>query len=476
MDVNANDVRSGILSKNAALVERWEKSGYLKGINDDWKKYTVAQLLENHTREHLKNVEYHMPQYVTEATLVNSPGISTVDRYTFPLIRTIFANLVSSELVSVQPLDGPHSTIFSLRYILGSSKNGITAGTEAFEGNWPDSYKGGYTDPTIVDEIALTGDGANVTITGNLSWYPVIPGTVTIKLGSETETDVPASGGKTGTFTTSGITEFSSGSINYETGAISITMTGGNPVTNGTNVTASYTHNMEATNNLPEVNIKLTGSPISVVERGIKANWSMDAATDLQNMHGISAEVEIGAVLTEIMKYDVDRMIIDDIYNSIPDTNDVDDWSYTPETGVSLNDHIQSLRLHLMQMKTKIFQATRRIAPNWIVASPGVADYIGFLPQFQSSSMGFTGQGVQYIGDILGMRVYIDPFFPANEFMMGYRGSNILDAGYVYAPYQPFYTTGTITLDDFLHRRGVKSRYGKKIINPDFFAKSGISA
>ena len=66
--------------------------------------------------------------------------------------------------------------------------------------------------------------------------------------------------------------------------------------------------------------------------------------------------------------------------------------------------------------------------------------------------------------------VYKDPYFPSNKVLVGYKGKNYLETGYVYAPYVPLIVTPTIFApEDFTPRKGVMTRYGKKMVRSDFY-------
>ena len=66
--------------------------------------------------------------------------------------------------------------------------------------------------------------------------------------------------------------------------------------------------------------------------------------------------------------------------------------------------------------------------------------------------------------------VYVDPYFPRNLLLVGRKGSSFLESGYVYAPYVPLQTTPTIfDPETFAPRKGVMTRYGKKMVRPDMY-------
>jgi hypothetical protein len=132
----------------------------------------------------------------------------------------------------------------------------------------------------------------------------------------------------------------------------------------------------------------------------------------------------------------------------------------------------------LVAQSNRIFRMTRRAAGNFVVAGIDVCDTIEALPGFQPTNV--VGNGVVKIGTVKGQwDVYKDPYLVGNigtdpnqignEYLMGYKGSSFLDAGFVFAPYIPLYTTPTYVFADFVGTKGIMSRYGKKVINNRFY-------
>jgi hypothetical protein len=158
-----------------------------------------------------------------------------------------------------------------------------------------------------------------------------------------------------------------------------------------------------------------------------------------------------------------------------------DSDAYNRATGatdsVGYTEHLLSLVNQFVVAGNKIFASTGRATGQWIVIGLSVADIIETLPGFvpvPGMPNGMT-KGVYMAGTLNGRwSIYKDPFFPSNQWLMGYKGGSFLEAGYVYAPYIPLYTTPMIVLDDFVGRKGLATQYGKKMVNPRFYSKGMI--
>ena len=84
--------------------------------------------------------------------------------------------------------------------------------------------------------------------------------------------------------------------------------------------------------------------------------------------------------------------------------------------------------------------------------------------------------GPHVIGTLDGRwKIIKNPYYEVDSFVVGYKGSSYLEGGYVYAPFLPLYTTPTVMLDDFVNRKGVRTIYGKKMLNSHFYAKGKIT-
>ena len=81
--------------------------------------------------------------------------------------------------------------------------------------------------------------------------------------------------------------------------------------------------------------------------------------------------------------------------------------------------------------------------------------------------------GIYKVGTLMNKWVvYEDPFFTSDQMLVGLKGASFLDAGYVWAPYIPLQVTPTF-LDpaDFSFRKGLRTRYGKKVLRQEYYAK-----
>jgi len=431
----------------------------LEGIQDDRIKMVTAMLYENETN-YLENMD--------EATkLVN---VGSFDKYVYPLIRRTYPTLVVNDLVSVQPLTGPQGLIFYLKFMYGSSKGAVAAGTE-YMGETPTSaFDSTYSSDTIKDELKLTGDGTATDFAGTLAYTPIQAGTVTISL-LDTNTGiytVVAQDDGAGVLVDTGTFLTANGTVNYATGVIAGVLAAAPAA--GVNVVTTYRYNNEANTQVPEFNMDISKFSVEANTRKLRAKWSPESAQDLKNLHGLDAEVELVTILSQNIALETNREVIQDL-ETMGTSNIADVWNATPAAGVSYREHKDTFIDKLVDISNQIYSKTLRGEANFVVASTGVSTVIETLPGFVPASSNAI-KGIGFIGTLNGRwNIFKDPFMTADKAVIGYKGDSFLDTGYVYSPYVPLMTTPTIqNADDFINRKGLMSRYATSSLNPRFYA------
>jgi len=240
---------------------------------------------------------------------------------------------------------------------------------------------------------------------------------------------------------------------------------------------------------IPEIDLELRSEPIVAKTRKLKAVWTPELAQDLNAYHSIDAEAELTSMLSEYISLEIDLEILDMLKSN---ALTVDYWSatigqeYNSNAGTWVNSAnavayqkntwFQTLGVKLNKVSNKIHTLTLRGGANFLVASPDVCTILESIPGFHVNSdkdaMEFAA-GVTAVGAIANRyTVYKNPYMTSNEILMGYKGNNFLETGAVYAPYVPLIMTPLVyDPTNFTPRRGVMTRYAKKIVRPEFYGK-----
>ena len=247
--------------------------------------------------------------------------------------------------------------------------------------------------------------------------------------------------------------------------------------------TATYRtyDNLEFEDNMGEVSFELKGVTVSVTERKLRASWSPELAQDVSAFHNIDAEAELTALLSEEVAAEIDREILRDLrkgaaWNLRWDYNGWKRFS-AGQAPYTQKDWNQTLITAVNQLSAQIHKSTLRGGANWIVCSSEVSAIFDDLEYFHVSNAAADqdqyNMGIEKIGTLSGrFTVYRDPYFPANQVLIGHKGTSLLDTGYVYAPYVPLQLTPTMYNPfNFTPVKGIMTRYAKKMVNNRFYGK-----
>jgi hypothetical protein len=238
---------------------------------------------------------------------------------------------------------------------------------------------------------------------------------------------------------------------------------------------------------IPEVNLELQSEPIVAKTRKLKAVWTPEFAQDLNAYHSIDAEAELTSMLSEYVSMEIDLEILDMLISSAPTTeywsavnNEVWNGSgFAVQSSAFFNTQggwFQTLGTKLQKVSNKIHQKTLRGGANFLVTSPAVATILESIPGFAADTDGNKMEfaaGVQKIGAINNRyTVYKNPYMKENVILMGFRGAQFLETGAVFSPYVPLIMTPLVYDPvNFTPRKGVMTRYAKKVVRPEFYGK-----
>jgi len=252
--------------------------------------------------------------------------------------------------------------------------------------------------------------------------------------------------------------------------------------------------------NIPEVNLELKSEPIVAKTRKLKAVWTPELAQDLNAYHSIDAEAELTALLSEYVSMEIDLEIMDMLISAAPALT-TEAWSAvigkelvkgandsaglptftvnndsTNRTAYVKSTWYQTLGNKIQKVSNKIHQLTLRGGANFLVVGPDVATVLESIPGYVVNTDGDSAKfamGVSRVGSFASrFQVYKNPYMQENTILLGFRGNNFLETGAVYAPYIPLVQTPLVYDPiNFTPRRGVMTRYAKKVVRPEFYGK-----
>lgn len=383
--------------------------------------------------------------YSPPGTITSNDGYATGDarlpKILIPMIRRTFPELISNEIVGVQPMSGPVGLAFALRY----KYNTTGLGTGGIDGG---GTVGTHTNVSNANSKELGYQFIDTRFTGTSS---------SRLSGESTYWNFAA----------------------QDQGV------------------AEILKNWEINNNIPQVDISFEKTAVEAGTRRLGARWSVELEQDLKNMNGIDVDAEITNAMAYEIQAEIDREMIVRMIQTCLNTSygvGYSVWSPASADGRWLVERNRDFYQRLIIEANRIAVRNRRGAANFIVCTPRVAAILEMLPEFQwvpvQGNVNTQPVGIAKVGNLGGrFNVYRDtrtevqntgiygtepgysngtlPDGSANTYskgveyaLLGYKGPEFYDTGIIYCPYIPVMVQRTIGPNDFAPRVGLLTRYG----------------
>ena len=526
------------------LVAKWEKTGLLEGMDNNFERSGVATLLENQARQLVKEAS----STGTDSNSEEWAGVA------LPLVRRIFSEIAAKDFVSVQPMNLPSGLVFFLDFKYGTNQPGFTTGsgrtsqadsvfgitdtTSDASGGLYGAGRFGYSinevataalhlstslanDGTLFNTASLAGAaGASInfdtafTASNSSAIATDAAGTrivsLTVETASMTRPDLKGIRGfrVKGAKVLDNYPQFTkltaAGDIEFVVKLSAFAHLADDVFVeyhqqpNDTNRgdfeqdAAGFAASPETDIDIPELNVEMKSEAIVAKTRKLKAQWTPEFAQDLNAYHSIDAEAELTSMLSEYISMEIDLEILDML---MANANTTDYWSaalgevydgvssfLSPTAAEAYTQFtwFQTLGTKIQKVSNKIHQKTLRGGANFLVTSPEVATILESIPGYAASTDGNAmsfAMGVQKVGGLNNrFTVYKNPYMKENTILMGYRGTQFLETGAVYAPYIPLIMTPLVyDPTNFTPRKGVMTRYAKKMVRPEFYGKIHVA-
>ena len=517
--LDGNNPHKQLLEQTRQLVDKWEPTGLLEGIDAETKRSGMAVLLENQAN-----------QLVTEASSVGTAANNEQwSGVALPLVRRIFGELAAQDFVSVQPMNLPSGLIFYLDFRYGTDQSNFDAnqnvhGVTSASGDATEGlYGAGKFGYSINDTTLTVTTSSFSTSSVNFSDVDFEP-TLSSSFGNLKQVIIAKSA-----FTnpdSDGVRAFEVANASSDGNASALdayypaynALTGSNyrfivdpaeltaftgslsfkyhkaptDTTRGDfEATADGTQS-ESDAGIPEIDIALRSIAIVAKTRKLKAVWTPELAQDLNAYHSVDAEAELTSLLSEYISMEIDLEILDMLIAGA--SAKTERWSAfvgreyessstsfkntaTNASAYTKGEWFQTLGNKIQSVSNAIHQKTLRGGANFIVISPETATILESIPGYATTSDGAVdssyAMGVQKVG-LLNNRfnVYKNPYMQENQILCGFRGSNFLETGAVYSPYVPLIMTPLVyDPTNFTPRKGVMTRYAKKMVRSEFYGK-----
>jgi hypothetical protein len=521
---SANPYHS-VQSDAARLAEKWEKTGLLEGLKGS-PKNNMGIILENQAKQLVVEASQTGGGAGSQANFSVGKGEQWAG-VALPLVRKVFGQIAAQEFVSVQPMNLPSGLVFYLDFQYGAgraghAKDGSLYGTgEGFASN--DTSGGlfgagrfGYSINNVTKATASYSlDAADWADLGYDSEYSA-------SVADYVKIEVADGQLVNGDYEGIRAFQLQNGAADVQLSAFTVRNAGdngtifiaptasvaGDPDLNveyALQPTDQFRGDFEDGNaglspkaeaiTIPEINVQMKSSAIVAKTRKLKAVWTPEFAQDLNAYHALDAEAELTSILSEYISLEIDLEILDMLMENASAGTEV--WSAVNNRSItgtgngvvsdlnfynSQGQWFQTLGTKIQKLSNVIHQRTLRGGANFLVCSPSVGTILESIPGFAADSDGDASKasyafGVQKVGSINSrQKVYKNPYMKENQILLGFRGSQFLEAGAVFAPYIPLIMTPLVyDPDTFTPRKGLLTRYAKKMVRPEFYGKIQVN-
>jgi hypothetical protein len=514
------------MSDAKRLAQKWEKTGLLEGL-DNTHKSNMSMLLENQAKQLVVESSQTGGGTSSQGTFTAGVGEQWAG-VALPLVRKVFGQIAAKEFVSVQPMNLPSGLVFYLDFQYGTSKQPYTAGSSVYGdtgGNTPfgNTNTGGFygagrftysinNTSSAVTGVTSSATWADLNFDSTYSASAAASGYTKVAVTRAQLANLDVEGVRGFVITGSALTAAENLPAFTTVDATNVTfIVSGSDVGDGQTFAVEYQlqptdqyrgdfedQNTALNNNnnpisIPEINVQMKSSAIVAKTRKLKAVWTPEFAQDLNAYHALDAEAELTSILSEHISLEIDLEILDMLLTSAGagtekwsavsnqfinnagtafDGKGVADGGYYNSQG----QWFQTLGTKIQKLSNIIHQKTLRGGANFLVCSPTVGTILESIPGFAADSDGDAAKntyafGVQKVGQLNGRyKVYKNPYMTENQILLGYRGTQFLESGAVFAPYIPLIMTPLVyDPDTFTPRKGLLTRYAKKIVRPEFY-------
>ena len=469
-------------SKVKQLCEKWApvlnfESASVAPITNDRTRINTAMLLENQERYCLTEGNVAGDGGVfgagssswgsdwnakgTPGTDAYAPKDARLPKILIPMIRRTFPELISNEIVGVQPMGGPVGLAFALRYKYSTESLGYGIdGKFDSSGNKEAGNKGGWgVDSVAESQFNTTSNGKfaneigyqklDTRFTGASAGY--LSGMA--DTAAITDADLTAAGGE------------AADRWNFAEEDAGV---------------AALLNDYEITGNIPQVEISFEKTAVTAGTRRLGARWSVELEQDLKNMNGIEIDTELTGAMSYEIQAEIDREMITRILQVALNAKQFCFWNAASADARWSMERSRDFYQHLILEANKIGLRNRRGSANFIVCTPTVAAMIEAMPEFVggpvNGNVDTQPVGIAKVGSLARrFNVYRDTrtpvqtgdygYHPANRqpveyALLGFKGSEYYDTGLIYCPYIPIMVQRTIGPNDFAPRVGMLTRYG----------------
>lgn len=424
-----------------AVSDRVHAKAHLGESMSNFKKIAVAKCLDN--------VSKFMNEAFDNSVGTQRSDLGAFKKFALNLTTVALPNLIAFDLVIVQPMSSISGYINYIQYTAGSTKGSTSRGTVLNDPFRLGAVDTNYTSERVVETVKVDAEGK-----ATLAWAPVVN-------TDEVKPEVVGAEGITLTVT------------DKETGAITLAGTG---VQENAEFKIRYVYDnvVIPQNDLPLVNVKMESIGLTAKARRVAVYYSQIAAYQAKTDYGFDLADQLAEKAVGQLAYEIDTEITQLLIDNAESEDDLV-WSKTLPTGVSKTEHYEGFTEILEVARQRIYDRTKRFAPNYMLIASNVLPILTFIKGFTAAPANNIN-GPYFAGTLNSLKVFVTPNIEPGKFVIGVNGSDMMSSAAVYAPYMAVVPTQLLQFADGGNSQGWSTMYDLKLLNKDLLVAGRVTA
>lgn len=364
------------------------------------------------------------------------------------LTTVALPTLIAPELVIVYPMTSMSGYITYVKYTTGSKKGASAQGTVLNDPFRLGTVDKDYTSNSVVE--GFTGDGTTTVFT--VAWTPV-----------ETIAKVLINGA---------VADANTYSFDKNTGAVTFTVA---PAASAViKIAYIYDNVVIPQNDLPIVNAEMASIPLIAKARRVAVYYSQIAAYQAKQDYGFNLGDQLAEKAVGELSYEIDTEITNLLVSNAVVDADLK-FNKTLPTGVSMADHYERFSEIVEIGRQKIYDKTKRFAPNYMLIASDVYPILPFIKGFKAAPSPKMN-GPYFAGTLNSLRVFVTPSIAPGSFVLGVNGDDMMSSAAVYAPYMAIIPTQLLGYSDGGQSQGFSTLYALEMLNKDLLVAGTVVA
>ena len=217
-------------------------------------------------------------------------------------------------------------------------------------------------------------------------------------------------------------------------------------------------------NDLPMIKAEMKSIALVAKARRIAVYYSQIAAYQAKTDYGVDLGDQLAEKAVGELSYEIDTEIIDLLSDMAGKALDELTWSKTLPIGVSKRDHYNGFVEIVEIAKQKIYDATQKFAPNYMVIASNILPVLALCESFKAAPTGAIN-GPYFAGTLGALKVFVTPRFEAGRYVIGCNGGDMMSSAAVYAPYMAICPTQLLQYADGGNSQGYSTLYALEPLN-----------